>query len=210
MSCDALLVDDHPLFRAGFVVAWRRGVGRGRIYEAGSLAEARTRLRQLARLDATIVDVGLPDGWGLSLVPELVERRCVTVVLTMFDKPAVAVAARHLGARGVFSKDMDPEHILRGIDRLLLGQGSSHFPDVALPDLTQRELEVLGGIMDGLGNREIAEHLGVGAETVKTHVSNVIDRLGATGRAGAARVARELGFDIALPFLGEGKRNHRE
>ena len=161
-------------------------------------------MRHITRLDAAIVDVGLPDGWGLSLVHELVARNCVTVVLTMFDKPAVTVAARHLGARAVFSKDMDPEDILRGIDRLLLTPGSSQFPDVALPNLTQRELEVLGGIMDGLGNREIAEHLGVGTETVKTHVSNAIDRIGATGRAGAARLARELGFDIALPFLGEG------
>jgi len=200
----ALLVDDHPLFRLGFVAAWRLARPREPIVEASDLASARRLLNAHTRL--LIVDLLLPDGFGLDLAAAAVAGAVPYVVLSTADAPAIVEAARRGGARAFFSKEMDPHGILRQIDRILGDPTERCFPESPpLPALTPREQDVLGGLLAGLGNREIAEALGLGTETVKSHAAMLFVRLGASDRFEAVRIARDLGYDLALTYLQGGR-----
>jgi DNA-binding NarL/FixJ family response regulator len=198
----AIVVDDHPLFRLGFVAAWRRARPSEPIEEAIDLASARRLIEERTRL--VVLDLLLPDGFGLELAPFMTEHRVPFVVLSSVDGPAVVEAARRCGAAGLFSKELEPDLVLYEIDRLLHDPDARAFPEHAtLPALSARERDVLAGLFAGRGNREIAADLGLGLETIKSHAASLFARLGATDRLEAVRVARELGYDLALPYLGE-------
>ncbi len=202
----ALIVDDHPLFRLGFVAAWRLARPHEPIVEASDLDSARRLLTPRTRL--VVVDLLLPDGLGLELAASAVRHRAPFVVLSTADAPAVVEAVRRSGAAGFFSKETDPQRILLEIDRILVDPRQRSFPArSALPALTRRELDVLGGLLAGLGNREIAESLGLGTETVKSHTAMLFVRLGASDRFEAVRIARNLGYDLVLPYLQDGRIN---
>jgi DNA-binding NarL/FixJ family response regulator len=201
-----LIVDDHPLFRLGFVAAWRLARPHEPIIEASDLDSARRLLTPRTRL--VVVDLLLPDGLGIELAAKAVRLRAPFVVLSTADAPAIVEAVRRSGAAGFFSKETDPQRILLEIDRILGDPRQRSFPArTALPALTPRELDVLGGLLAGLGNREIAESLGLGTETVKSHTAMLFVRLGASDRFEAVRIARNLGYDLALPYLQDGRVN---
>lgn len=201
-----LIVDDHPLFRLGFVAAWRLARPHEPIVEASDLDGARRLLTPRTRL--VVVDLLLPDGLGLELAAHATRLRAPFVVLSTADAPAIVEAVRRSGASGFFSKETDPQRILLEIDRILGDPRQRSFPArTALPALTPRELDVLGGLLAGLGNREIAESLGLGTETVKSHTAMLFMRLGASDRFEAVRIARNLGYDLALPYLQDGRVN---
>jgi len=200
----ALVVDDHPLFRLGFVAAWRLARPREPLVEASDLESARQLLTSRTRL--VVVDLLLPDGFGLELAATATRLRVPFVVLSTADAPAIVEAVRRSGAAGFFSKETDPQRILLEIDRILGDPSERSFPArTALPALTPREQDVLGGLLAGLGNREIAERLGLGTETVKSHTAMLFTRLGASDRFEAVRIARDLGYDLALPYLQNGR-----
>lgn len=201
-----LVVDDHPLFRAGFVATWRTQRPDDRIYEAGTYAEA-TALCARRRVDLVVADLGLPDRHGLDLCQWVREYspETLVVVLSTHDAPAVVSAARSVGARGFFSKELPVVALIRDIERLLANRSAASFPSApVLPALTARERDVLWLLMQGASNPMIAMDLGVSAETVKTHVGAIFGHLGASNRFHAVEVARALGFDVALPYLGDG------
>ena len=199
----ALVVDDHPLFRLGFVAAWRRARPREPIVEASDLVGARRLLTPRTRL--MVVDLLLPDGFGLDLAAAAVRVGVPFVVLSTADAPAIVEVVRRSGAAGFFSKEMDTQRILLEIDRILSDPNARCFPARSpLPALTPREQDVLGGLLAGLGNREIAELLGLGTETIKSHTAMLFARLGASDRFEAVRIARDLGYDLALPYLQAG------
>ncbi len=203
-SLPALVVDDHPLFRLGFVAAWRLARPREPIAEASDLESARRLLTRRTRL--MIVDLLLPDGFGLDLGAAAMDLGVPFVVLSTADAPAIVEAVRRSGAAGFFSKETDPHHILLEIDRVLREPSERSFPATSAPlALTPREQDVLGGLLAGLGNREIAESLGLGTETVKSHAAMLFMRLGASDRFEAVRIARDLGYDLALPYLQDGR-----
>jgi len=200
----ALVVDDHPLFRLGFVAAWRLARPREPVVEASDLVGARRLLTARTRL--MVVDLLLPDGFGLDLAATAVRLGVPFVVLSTADAPAIVEAVRRSGAAGFFSKETDPHRILLEIDRILLDPTERSFPaSPPLPALTPREQDVLGGLLAGLANREIAELLGLGSETVKSHTAMLFVRLGASDRFEAVRIARDLGYDLAMPYLKGGR-----
>jgi DNA-binding NarL/FixJ family response regulator len=151
-----------------------------------------------------VVDIALPDGCGLDLIAPLAKRGVPVAVLSTDLRPAVALAARRLGAVAVLSKELDPVDLLRLLDRVRVGSIISDPVGAAsVPALTPREREVLGALLDGSSNPEIADQLGIGVETVKTHVTALMGRLDAHGRHEVGQRARDLGFDVALPYLRE-------
>jgi len=197
-----LVVDDHPLFRAGIVAAWRRWRDQDRVSEADSLRTG-VRNAEAAKPDVALIDLKLPDGCGLELCRRLVAASCpLVVLLTTYDGVAIVEASRRVGARGFFSKELPAADLFLEIDRLLHHATATSFPNVSsLPLLTSRETEVLHWLLQGQSNPEIAGNLNVGIETVKTHVSSVLSRLGARDRFEATEIARGFGFDIAIPHL---------
>ena len=119
------------------------------------------------------------------------------LVVTSFTDPTVVVPAVRAGARGVVYKDVEPRDLASAIRSVHAGHVLLH-PDVAaaliapdaapdrLASLTAREREVLAEIAQGRSNREIAKALLLAEKTVKTHVSNVLMKLGVADRTQAA------------------------
>ncbi len=201
-----MVVDDHPLFRSGFVAAWQRVRPQDALLEAGTVREALAVLctRPITLL---IADLRLPDADGLTLCAKVraASPATITVILTTYDAIAIQAAAEAVGARGFLGKDLPVADLVRAVARLLDSPSARAFPPRAsLPAFTKRERQVLGLLLTGESNPGIAERLSVSIETVKSHVSAIFDRLGVEDRFHAVEMARTLGFDVALPHLGDG------
>ena len=128
------------------------------------------------------------------------------LVLTSFADDAQIFAAMAAGAAGYLLKDVDPQALADGIRDVHEGRPALHPSvaarlmrrgdprDVAHPDMTPRERDVLRLIVEGLANKQIAQRLGIGEKTVKTHVSRVLAKLGVEDRTQAAVLAIREGL----------------
>ena len=205
------LVDDHALVRA----AIRAGLQAAReirlVAEITTAEEAITTLPMLAP-DVALVDVDLPGRSGIYLIRELAPRlpRCLFVVLTVDESETTIVEAIRAGARGYLSKDIEPAALVRALIGIRRGEApfgrhptqvmAERFQallrrgtgvDAKLPELTERENEVLALLAEGLTDREIAEGLVIGRRTVETHVANILAKLHVESRVQAARIYRQ-------------------
>jgi DNA-binding NarL/FixJ family response regulator len=168
--------------------------------QAGTLAEARTMLN---KVDVAIVDLDLGDGNGLDLVPQLRREspRSHLLVLTASESRLETARAISLGAGGVLHKSIGLDEIVDAVRQVAAGQilfsaeemvelirlagetrEQRREAELAIARLTPRERDVLGALARGSSDREIAEQLNVSHETVRTHMVNVLDKLGATSR----------------------------
>ena len=205
-----LVVDDHPMFREGLRAALASADQVDDVLEAGSVEEAVTLAAEMAP-EVVLMDLQLPDGSGIDATKTIVEHEPATlvVVLTMTGDDDAVMAALAAGARGYLLKGADRTAILGAIEAVcrgeaILGAGVAervlqHFAaprksTVPLPQLTDREREVLSLIADGLTNQAIAGRLFVSAKTVRNHVSNILAKLQVATRAEAGRKARDAGM----------------
>ncbi|QMU96075.1 response regulator transcription factor [Microbacterium esteraromaticum] len=203
MSIRLLIVDDHPIVRAGLrSVVERRGFEV--IGEAGSGEEA-VALASALRPDVVLCDLRLGegiDGVATTAALRAAPHPPAVIILTTFDHDAQIVRALEAGAAGYLLKDVATEVIAKAITdaaagALVFGPDDERLitalraPRVAL---TARELEVLRCIDEGAGNREIAERLFIAEATVKTHVVHLLEKLGVGGRSAAAAEARRRGL----------------
>jgi len=205
------LVDDHAVVRAGlrsFLESF------GDLVVVGEAATGEALLDQAVgwRADVVLVDVLLPGGIdGIETTRRLARAMpdVRVVVLTAFTDDDRLVAALRAGALGFVRKDAAPEALLeavraasRGRSNLDMGAMAALLADAAdeglVPEpLTPREVDVLRLMAGGLANREIAEALSIGEETVKTHVASILAKLGADQRTRAVVVALRRGL-VAL------------
>lgn len=197
-----LVVDDHPVFRRGLVFLLQTA-GHEVVGEAASGSEALTAARETAP-DLVVLDLGLPELHGSRVAATLrAEHDGIRiVVVTMYDDDASVAQALDAGVDGYVLKDAPPEQILAAIDAAVsgarvLGSGvdlpripSSPDP-IARHGFTARERAVAELLVHGLGNRAIAERLGVSEKTVANYVVTVRLKLGAETRYEAARILRE-------------------
>ena len=158
------------------------------------------------RADVVLTDLGLPDGSGLEVIRAAVRRpRCEVLVLSIFGDEAHVIAALEAGASGYLLKD-DSLESLRDHVACLKSGGSPLSPRIARtlirrtrdaapapaasaaapatgrPVLSERELEVLTGIGKGFSYAEVAHALGVTANTVRTHVRHIYEKLSVNSR----------------------------
>jgi DNA-binding NarL/FixJ family response regulator len=203
MSIRILLVDDHPIVRAGLrAVIESRGfevVG-----EAATGEEALVAASDL-RPDVVLCDLRLGegiDGVAVTAALQAAPEPPAVIILTTFDHDAQIVRAIEAGAAGYLLKDVDTDTIAKAItdaasgglvggladDRLI---GALRAPRVTL---TVREREVLELIDQGFANREIATRLFITEATVKTHVVHLLEKLGVSSRTAAAAEARRRGL----------------
>lgn len=205
-----VIADDHPVVRQGLRTFLALQDDLDVVGEAGDGAEAVSLVGSLSP-DVLLLDLKMPVLDGLGALRELAVQGTPTrvIVLTsVSDRGDVAPAMRS-GAAGFLYKDVDPDALVRAVravhggqvllapeaaDAMLSGPSvpSSGPPSIAV--LTDREREVLALIASGRSNREIAKELVVAEKTVKTHVSNVLMKLGVQDRTQAALYAVRHGL----------------
>ena len=218
MSIRVVIVDDQGMVRAGFRSLLADEPDFEVVGEAGNGEEA---VEVVSRLlpDVTLMDIRMPVLDGISATRKLVAAAVPTkvLVLTTFDLDEYVFEALRAGASGFLLKDAPAEELADAIRTVAAGdalldpavtrsvvdafvhRGGAVLPtrDPSLEQLTPRELEVLGLLARGLSNLDIATTLYVSEGTTKTHVSNVLAKLGLRDRVQAVVFAYENG--VAVP-----------
>lgn len=217
-----LLADDQALLRAGLATILGASPDIEVVGQAGTGREA-VELARALRPDVVCMDVQMPEMDGLEATRRIVADPDVTagvLVLTTFNRDDYLLESLQAGAAGFLLKNSRPEQLADAVravaagDALLspevtrsviaramtAGSASGRTPSAApagsgsAAGLTERELEVLRLVARGLSNDEIAGELVLGRATVKTHVSNVLTKLGLRDRVQAVVYAFENGL----------------
>jgi DNA-binding NarL/FixJ family response regulator len=207
-----LLVDDHPLFRAGLRAALESDRGIRVVGEAETAEEVPAAVAE-HRPDVVIMDLTLPDASGLEATRRLAgQTPCPPVLmLTMADDDGSLLAALQAGARGYLVKGAGREEVLHAVRTVAAG-GAVFGADIAgrittllagsrlrdagqlFPALTARECEVLDLVARGKDNHRIARELVVAEKTVRNHVTHIFEKLNVATRAEAVARARDMGL----------------
>ena len=213
-----VIVDDQGMVRAGFRSLLDGEPGLEVVGEASDGEQAVSVVRRL-QPDVTLMDIRMPNLDGLAATRRLVADGSPTrvLVLTTFDLDEYVFEALRAGASGFLLKDAPAEELAAAVRTVAAGDSLlapsvtrrvidafvrraapvTHGPDPRLAQLTPRELEVLGLLARGLSNLDIAERLFVSEGTTKTHVSNVLAKLGLRDRVQAVIFAYENGVVVA-------------
>jgi DNA-binding NarL/FixJ family response regulator len=212
VSIRVVVVDDHPMYRMGVAVALSDMEGIELVGEC-ERGEEVAALVTSARPDLVMLDIRLPDGSGLEVNRWLAAHHpdVRVIVVTMSEDHATVLTAVRDGARGYLVKGAGPdqlEHALRAVAAggVVLNTDLAHAvsqlaqarsrvaTDRPFPELTERELDVLELIAQGLDNATIARRLVLSPKTVRNHVSNVLAKVHAADRAQAIVMARQAGL----------------
>ncbi|MFC7490969.1 MULTISPECIES: response regulator [unclassified Knoellia] len=204
-----LVVDDHPVVRAGMVALLSELEDLEVVGEAGNGAEAIALAPGLAP-DVVLMDLRMPVMDGAEATARLRAQPDApeVLVLTTYDTDADIVRAVESGARGYLLKDTPPSVLADAIRRAALGETvlappvaarlAERLRAPARADLTPRELDVLRAVARGLSNSEVGRELFIGEATVKTHLLRIFTKLDVTDRTAAVTAAYTLGL-IAVP-----------
>lgn len=200
-----MIVDDHPIVRAGMRSLFPAGGDVDVVGEASTGEEAIALARHL-HPDVVLCDLRLGEGIdGVDTTRQLraLNAPPAVVILTTFDRDAEILGAVEAGAAGYLLKDTPAEQITAAIRDAAAGRVVLS-PELTArmvqvmrtprAKLTERELEVLRLLESGASNREIAKTLFVTEATVKTHLVHVFDKLGVDSRSRAVATARETGI----------------
>lgn len=201
-----LTVDDHPLLRGGVAALI---ADQGDMTLAGEASNGREAIEEFRRLkpDITLMDVQLPgmDGIDAILAIRAEFPAARIIVLTTYEGDFLAQRALKAGAQAYILKARVRKDLLETI-RLVHGGAKRVDPQIAeqiacrMEDdmLSEREIKVLSLIAAGKSNREVAAQLTISEETAKTHVRNILAKLGANDRTHAVTLALQRGI-IHLP-----------
>ena len=197
-----VLADDHPVVRIGVRNMLAEADGFDVVGEAADGDEAITQTLEL-QPDILLLDVLMPRLPGLEAMRAIMNGspRVKTLLLTSTISTQQIIEALHIGARGIVLKDSLAEDLNTAIRTVVSGDywiGGKHVANLvtALHELMQqagttqrktygltpRELEVVGAIVEGCTNRDIAKSFGLSEETVKRHLSNIFDKTGVSTR----------------------------
>jgi DNA-binding NarL/FixJ family response regulator len=212
-----LVCDDETLVRTGFRMILTTQADLEVVGEAGDGAEAVAMARRL-RPDVVLMDIRMPVLDGVEATRRLagpgVGEPLKVLVLTTFDLDEHVYDALAAGASGFLLKDTPREQLVQAIRVVAAGEAllapsvtrrlldhvaprlrpASPAPPPGYASLTEREVEVFGLLAEGRSNAEIAHELAVGEETVKSHVSHVLAKLGARDRIQAVVLAHRHGL----------------
>lgn len=197
-----LIVEDHHVVRQGLAALLKTVPDMTVVAQAADGAEG-VRLFRAHKPDVTIMDLRLPILSGVDAITRIRSEfpSARIIVLTTFDGDEDIYRALQAGARGYLLKDMFGEELMEAIR--VVHSGRTRIPPAIAerlaermggPNLTNRELEVLQAIVAGKSNKEIAFGLGISEATVKTHINNILSKLGVTDRTQATTAALQRGI----------------
>jgi len=197
-----LTVDDHPLLRKGIAALVNTEPDLKLVAEASNGKEAIDAFRT-HRPDVTLMDLQMPDVDGLEAIKvirsEFPDAR--VIVLTTYSGDMQVLGALKAGARGYILKGHVHKELLHAIRAVHAGQKrippeiAAELADHATDDaLTEREIDVLKLIGAGNSNKQIADQLSIGEATVKSHVTNILSKLGANDRAHSVTIGLKRGI----------------
>jgi|SRR5690349_257256 len=210
-----LIADDEPLMRAGIKAILGTADDIELVAEAGDGREALQIVRE-RRVDVAVLDIRMPRMDGLACARELhvLAPSVRVVMLTTFGEDENIVRALSEGAAGFLLKDSAPEELLRAVRAVnngeaylspmvtsrvvgmvaTSGQPKRQEAQKAVAGLTEREVEVLALLGQGMSNADVGAKLHMSEATVKTYVSRLLAKLGLTNRVQAALLARDAGI----------------
>ena len=187
------IVEDNRTLREGFETLINRTDDMKCVCTCVTVAEA---LKEIPRKkpDVVLMDIQLPDGTGIDCTAQIKEQLpdVQIVIVTVYEDSMRIFQALQAGACGYLLKRADPERIIAAvreakngdvpmtpeIARKVIGQFRSHAKEAsAVENLTPRETEVLQFVMHGLGNKEIADRMGVTLSAVKFHLQHIYEKL---------------------------------
>lgn len=197
-----LIADDHPVVREGLqgMLSIKPG-----LEVVGTAEDGEEAVLLAARLDPDVVlmDLEMPRKNGLQAIKEIRadDEHIKILVLTSFTEDKKIFAALDAGALGCLLKDSSPQELIRAIRDVHKGELTLHpaiarkmlrqqaQPDSLHATLTDREIEVLKLVAQGLDNHDIAAELVVSLSTVRSHVSNILNKLNLSNRTQAVLYA---------------------
>jgi two-component system nitrate/nitrite response regulator NarL len=212
-----LVVDDHPLVRAGVAGALQNLAGADPVLQAGDGVEALAHLAQHPDVAAVLLDLRMAGMAGLALLTQLqrLHPDLPALVLSSSEDPDDVRRVLKTGARGYCPKSAHPATVIAALQLVLSGQiyvppfmAMASEPE-AVPSgepsgLTPRQHEVLQALCSGQSNKEIARALGMQEKTVKGHVSAIFKSLNVVHRLQAVEAARASGLIGSPPIEGNG------
>jgi DNA-binding NarL/FixJ family response regulator len=216
-----VVVDDHPLYRAG-LVSTIDSSGRAVVVAEASNGREGIDAARSSEADVILMDLHMPEMNGLEAIRQLRREgsKAAILVLTMIGDDDSLRAALAAGANGYLLKEADRSEIMRAIESLAAGEAvfgagvaervlssagrtAPRRPSIdGVSELTDRECDVLRLLAGGLTNSAIAGRLFLSEKTVRNYVSALFTKLGVTDRAAAVAKARDAGFGKDLPSLG--------
>lgn len=212
-----LVVEDHNVVRQGLVALLKTADGLEVVGEAADGVEAIAEFYK-HRPAVTLIDLRLPKLSGVDTILRI--RRDTPharfIVLTTYDGDEDIYRAIQAGAKAYLLKGMTSDELIAAIRAVHAGK--SHIPQVVAErlaeriraeELTPREVNVLEQIVEGMSNKQIGVHLKISETTVKTHVNNLLAKLGVTDRTQAATVAIRRGI-VSLETSENPKSSRRE
>jgi NarL family two-component system response regulator LiaR len=220
MAIRILITDDHKVVRQGLKMFLQLDPELEVVGEAENGAEAIGRAHEL-KPDVILMDLLMPVMGGIEAIGrlrgELPDTEIIAITSVLEDD--AVIGAVRAGAIGYLLKDTDADALCRAIKAAAQGQvqlapeaairlmREVRAPEVKAPlateTLTERETEVLKLVAQGRANKEIAAELGIGEKTVKTHVSNLLGKLGVQSRTQAALYAAKVGL-VEIEDVGNG------
>jgi two-component system nitrate/nitrite response regulator NarL len=216
-SIRILLADDHPVVRIGVRNMLR---AKGHFYVVGEASDGDEAITQTLELlpDILLLDLSMPRMPGLEAMRAIMSGspRVKILLLTATISTQQIIEALQIGARGIVTKDALIDQLTNAIDAVMQGDywingqrvvnlvGALHelMQKAAVPErktygLTPRELEVVGCIVEGCSNRDIAKQFSISEETVKRHLSNIFDKTGVSTRLELALFA--IAHQLVMP-----------
>jgi two-component system, NarL family, response regulator len=197
-----LIVDDHPVVRAGLASLLRRQAGLKLVGAAHSGEEAMSILARCS-VDLMLLDLRMPSVNGIDLLNLLQARnnQPKAIILSSYEYEDEIYRAVKAGARGYLSKNAPREEIIAAIEEVI--GGGTYFPERmhewiqerdARSSLSAREIEILEMVSRGLTNKEIAGALAISHYTVRNHINHITAKLQVSDRTEAATMAMRQGI----------------